>query len=199
MDITDDDSPRSSSPQLEDEKRGLLASTLTTTVRSDNDDPCSIRESKKLIVRLYRAVALLSVLCFILLISSIVLAIQKQALEPKTHPSWLPPETRIKKIFEFRSLYGGEPTEQSEDAWRELIPSKLLLSLRSGCSVLIQVMHIIEGKGYVIISNDTAIPEMPSLDQSVEEQHAMVSVFHQLHCLVSQGLTYHTRIWICHH
>lgn len=35
------------------------------------------------------------------------------------------------------------------------------------------------------IRNDTALPDQPGLDQSLPEQRAMISVFHQLHCLVS--------------
>ncbi|KAE8351273.1 hypothetical protein BDV28DRAFT_137494 [Aspergillus coremiiformis] len=39
------------------------------------------------------------------------------------------------------------------------------------------------GRGFVTIRNDTALPDQPGLNQSLPEQHAMVSVFHQLHCL----------------
>ena len=41
------------------------------------------------------------------------------------------------------------------------------------------------GRGFVNINNDTALPDQPGLDQSLPQQRAMISVFHQLHCIVS--------------
>lgn len=45
---------------------------------------------------------------------------------------------------------------------------------------------ITEGKGFIVLPNETAeaLPDLPRLDKSKKEQHAMVTVFHQLHCLV---------------
>nr|B8NM67.1 RecName: Full=Oxidase ustYa; AltName: Full=Ustiloxin B biosynthesis protein Ya [Aspergillus flavus NRRL3357] len=39
------------------------------------------------------------------------------------------------------------------------------------------------GRGFVNINNDTALPDQPGLDQSLPHQRAMISVFHQLHCI----------------
>lgn len=36
----------------------------------------------------------------------------------------------------------------------------------------------------MFINNETILPEMPGLDQSLPQQRAMISVFHELHCLV---------------
>ncbi|ATY60385.1 hypothetical protein A9K55_006840 [Cordyceps militaris] len=76
--------------------------------------------------------------------------------------SWRPPEVTTTSLFEFKTLYGDRLSNESETAWNALMPV---------------------GRGFVIIKNDTAIPDQPGLDQSVAEQKAMVSVFHQLHCL----------------
>ncbi|KAK0708463.1 hypothetical protein B0H67DRAFT_495483, partial [Lasiosphaeris hirsuta] len=41
-----------------------------------------------------------------------------------------------------------------------------------------------EGKGFVIINNQTTLPDLPRLDKSARgDKHAMISMFHQLHCL----------------
>jgi hypothetical protein len=40
------------------------------------------------------------------------------------------------------------------------------------------------GRGYVRIENDTALPNLPGLDQSLTEQRAIIAAFHQIHCLV---------------
>ncbi|KAJ8063043.1 hypothetical protein OCU04_008287 [Sclerotinia nivalis] len=77
-------------------------------------------------------------------------------------PSWLPPERFHKKIFNYEPIYSAENAEEAQKAWTNLIPM---------------------GKGFVVITNDTVLPDMPQLNQSLPEQHAMVSVFHQLHCL----------------
>lgn len=47
----------------------------------------------------------------------------------------------------------------------------------------------LDGRGFVIINNDTALPDQPGLNQSLVEQKAMVSVFHQLHCIVSHTIS----------
>ena len=41
------------------------------------------------------------------------------------------------------------------------------------------------GRGFVYVKNETILPEYPRLNESMPEQRAVVSVFHQLHCLVS--------------
>ncbi|KAK8090441.1 hypothetical protein PG997_005402 [Apiospora hydei] len=44
--------------------------------------------------------------------------------------------------------------------------------------------RVTEGKGWIDVDNDTAIPYMHGMDQSLPKQQAMISVFHQLHCLL---------------
>ncbi|KAH8721154.1 Oxidase ustYa [Beauveria bassiana] len=80
-----------------------------------------------------------------------------------SHQSWMPPDISKSLLFEFKTLYGTGLNNESETAWNALMPV---------------------GRGFVVIKNDTVIPDQPGLNQSVVEQKAMVSVFHQLHCLV---------------
>lgn len=48
-------------------------------------------------------------------------------------PSWQPPEGRQAKIFEFDDVYGADPSDEVEEAWTNLIPSKhLQLGLHNG-------------------------------------------------------------------
>ncbi|PYH98058.1 hypothetical protein BO71DRAFT_480605 [Aspergillus ellipticus CBS 707.79] len=72
------------------------------------------------------------------------------------------PEFRTTKLFEFETLYGEPLSPEAEKAWDEMMPI---------------------GRGFVTIQNDTALPDQPGLNQSLPEQHAMISVFHQLHCI----------------
>ncbi|OOO05259.1 Protein of unknown function DUF3328 [Aspergillus oryzae] len=76
---------------------------------------------------------------------------------------WLPPKTApTRKLFVFQTLYGEPLNPEAEKAWDELMPI---------------------GRGFVNINNDTALPDQPGLDQSLPQQRAMISVFHQLHCI----------------
>ncbi|KAG4441774.1 hypothetical protein IFR05_002765 [Cadophora sp. M221] len=59
-------------------------------------------------------------------------------------------------------MFGRPPDEENIKAWNDLMPN---------------------GRGFVTIQNETALPEMPQLNQSNPVQHALISVFHQLHCL----------------
>ncbi|KAK7952801.1 uncharacterized protein PG986_008529 [Apiospora aurea] len=77
-------------------------------------------------------------------------------------PSWMPPERYTKKLFIYQSVFGDEPSKESEGQWTKLIP---------------------KGKGWIDVDNDTALPYMHGMDQSLPKQQAMISVFHQLHCL----------------
>ncbi|KAE8364652.1 hypothetical protein BDV27DRAFT_145155 [Aspergillus caelatus] len=61
-----------------------------------------------------------------------------------------------------QTLYGEPLNPEAEKAWDELMPV---------------------GRGFVNINNDTALPDQPGLDQSLPQQRAMISVFHQLHCI----------------
>ncbi|OLN86640.1 hypothetical protein CCHL11_03716 [Colletotrichum chlorophyti] len=74
----------------------------------------------------------------------------------------MPPERYTKQIFQFQEVFGEEPNERSEAAWTKLIPM---------------------GKGWVNVTTDVELPYMPGLDRSLPEQKALLSVFHQLHCL----------------
>lgn len=46
-------------------------------------------------------------------------------------------------------------------------------------------MKFLEGDGYIAIPNGLSIPDMPLLNKSLPSQHAMISVFPKLHCLVT--------------
>ncbi|KAK2031608.1 hypothetical protein LX32DRAFT_637016 [Colletotrichum zoysiae] len=79
-------------------------------------------------------------------------------------PSWIPAGAWIKNTFEFHSIYGAEPSELSEEMWTDLIP---------------------RGKGWINVTREQAdeLPDMPRLDRSLPGQQALLSVFHQMHCL----------------
>ncbi|WQF82956.1 Putative mycotoxin biosynthesis protein UstYa [Colletotrichum destructivum] len=77
-------------------------------------------------------------------------------------PSWMPPERYTKQTFQFQKVFGEEPSERSEAAWTRLIPM---------------------GKGWINVTTEDELPYMPGLDKSIPEKKALLSVFHQLHCL----------------
>ncbi|GKT92641.1 hypothetical protein CT0861_06184 [Colletotrichum tofieldiae] len=84
-------------------------------------------------------------------------------------PPWFPPETRVSKTLFFDRKFGRPPDEENLQAWGNLMPP---------------------GRGFVVVRNQTALPDMPSLHQDLPEQHALVSVYHQLHCLWSTKESY---------
>ncbi|KAE8418377.1 hypothetical protein BDV36DRAFT_295219 [Aspergillus pseudocaelatus] len=87
----------------------------------------------------------------------------RQAHRTEREVPWLPPKTAAtRKVFVFQTLYGEPLNPEAEKAWDELMPV---------------------GRGFVNINNDTALPDQPGLDQSLPQQRAMISVFHQLHCI----------------
>ena len=94
-----------------------------------------------------------------------------------------------KSLFEFQTLYGRPLNNESETAWNALMPSTA--PIVHALPILITSTHRfrLDGRGFVIIKNDTALPDQPGLNQSLVEQKAMVSVFHQLHCIVSHAVT----------
>lgn len=49
---------------------------------------------------------------------------------------------------------------------------------------------LLEGKGFIVVKNDTALPHMPGLRRPAHEQKACVAIFHQMHCLVSLARVY---------
>ncbi|EAA30505.2 hypothetical protein GE21DRAFT_10632 [Neurospora crassa] len=79
-------------------------------------------------------------------------------------PPWEPQVDFRTEIFRFQTIYGAEPSEEVDQAWTAMIP---------------------KGKGFILLPNETseALPDLPRLDKSNKQQHAMISVFHQLHCL----------------
>ncbi|KAK0615232.1 hypothetical protein B0T17DRAFT_646931 [Bombardia bombarda] len=76
-----------------------------------------------------------------------------------SHLSWQPPEHYRTEIFRFNPVFGAEPSDAVDAAWTSLIPR------------------------FVNIENGTSLPDLPRLDSSPTEHHAMISMFHQLHCL----------------
>lgn len=87
-----------------------------------------------------------------------------------------------KSLFEFQTLFGRPLNNESEAAWNALMPST---APESHSLQMLTHRYRSVGRGFVIIKNDTALPDQPGLNQSIVEQKAMVSVFHQLHCIVS--------------
>lgn len=47
------------------------------------------------------------------------------------------------------------------------------------------ILSATEGKGFIVVKNDTQLPNMPGLRHPENEQRACLAIFHQLHCLVS--------------
>ncbi|KAI9163195.1 Oxidase ustYa [Paramyrothecium foliicola] len=86
-------------------------------------------------------------------------------------PKWFPPQVPVTKILQGDQLYGQPPNAESIKAWNDLLPA---------------------GRGWVTIQNETALPDLPGLNQSLPEHQAFPSVFHQLHCLYSTMDAYYT-------
>ncbi|KAG6018507.1 hypothetical protein E4U41_003831 [Claviceps citrina] len=83
-------------------------------------------------------------------------------------PDWLPPEEWRTEVFRLQQIYGEEPVGTAKEAWLAMIPKR----------------HVgTEGKGFVVVRNDTQLPNMPGLRHPEHEQQACVAVFHQMHCL----------------
>ncbi|KAK1546116.1 hypothetical protein CPAR01_00083 [Colletotrichum paranaense] len=68
----------------------------------------------------------------------------------------------MKKTLNSEPIYGGPITNESKGAWDALMP---------------------HGRGFVIIKNETAVPEMPKFNATMSEYKGVISVFHQLHCV----------------
>ncbi|KAK1774682.1 hypothetical protein QBC45DRAFT_424309 [Copromyces sp. CBS 386.78] len=135
------------------------------------------RSQKKIRSRLLAIPSLPSCTTFFLALSNVLLlaALVAVTLRPTTTtartstkfpepPPWEPQVDFRTEIFRFQTIYGAEPSEEVEQAWTAMIP---------------------KGKGFIVLPNETsdALPDLPRLDKSKKEQHAMVTVFHQLHCL----------------
>ncbi|KAK1639169.1 hypothetical protein BDP81DRAFT_480078 [Colletotrichum phormii] len=88
-------------------------------------------------------------------------------------PKWFPPQIPVKKVLHGNKLYGQPPNPESVEAWNNLLPI---------------------GRGWVTVKNETALPDLPGLNQSLPEHRAYPSVFHQLHCLYSTMDAYYELI-----
>ena len=85
-------------------------------------------------------------------------------------------------VFEYHSIYSDPPTAESEKAWKNLIPGMSSVHVLRCGQELIRSFNK-AGKGFVTIENYGQLPDQPQLNQSLTEQHAIVAMFHQLHCL----------------
>lgn len=145
-------------------------------------------------VKTLRHYSYVAIICFLVgsnLISAAFLLLQLRgsARQPvafgnlphvESTPSWLPPESWRTEIFERHTIYGLKPSGAAKAAWRAIIPSMLFPKTAWATANDVQP----EGKGFVIVKNNTLLPDLPGLKYPEEEQHACVAVFHQLHCLV---------------
>ncbi|KAI8305992.1 hypothetical protein K4K61_004865 [Colletotrichum sp. SAR11_59] len=68
----------------------------------------------------------------------------------------------MKKTLISEPIYGGPVTNESEKAWDDLMPL---------------------GRGFVVIKNETALPQVPKFIATMGEYKGVISVFHQLHCV----------------
>ncbi|KAG5926196.1 hypothetical protein E4U42_003536 [Claviceps africana] len=177
-------SPRVSSSTIrltpdphEDRARLLRCASTISVVPDDHGGACRSGSCRDRTYRLYCVVVGLVLLCEALLAGLAVVIRQKRALEPVATPPWLPPEQTIQTVFQPDERYVGEQSAASDGAWKALMP---------------------EGMGIVTVRNTTSLPALPRLDKSRDEQNAMVSVYHQLHCLAAKlafanNLQYRTR------
>ncbi|KAI0965755.1 hypothetical protein F4678DRAFT_484731 [Xylaria arbuscula] len=98
-----------------------------------------------------------------------VVASRKQsAKEHDSQPMWMPPRNRVNKVFWPKDQFAIDPDDESEKAWDSLFPV---------------------GGGFVDLANDASFLS----DAVGSERRAVVSVFHQLHCLVTSSLPQATR------
>ncbi|MCJ1357639.1 MAG: hypothetical protein MMC33_007635 [Icmadophila ericetorum] len=118
-------------------------------------------------------IALLILVANAILLSILLQVVLARTPESKVQKSWLPPEITRIELFKFHKVYGEPPSDEVKKAWNDLMPT---------------------GRGFVHIKNDTALPDVPRFNQSITEQHAMVSVFHQLHCLYMTREAYYNAL-----
>jgi hypothetical protein len=112
----------------------------------------------------------------------------RQTPEPEhSEPWWLPPERHRDEIFEFHTIYGDDPSDAVEQAWTSWIPCEDSYPDHLESCRLERLTSIAVGKGFVRVSNESDLPGrlLLGIQQSLPEKRAIVSVFHQLHCLVS--------------
>lgn len=87
----------------------------------------------------------------------------------------------MKKTLNSEPVYGGPITNESEEAWDALMP-RMLPTPKFETSELTCTP---DARGFVVIKNETAVPEMPKFNATMSEYKGVISVFHQLHCVVS--------------
>lgn len=181
--------PRSTSPshssltEVQDEERDVLLETVPSGERSSGES----RPRRARCTCSSNTICMLSIITLAFVIALFTIILQMKTLESTRLPPWIPPEQYETRVFEHVDVYGEEPGPKSETAWTNLIPSKLVHSsgLLQSCVADNSSTCSAVGKGWIEVHNETAIPDTPGFNQSLPEQSALVSVFHQLHCLVS--------------
>ncbi|KAK1473430.1 hypothetical protein CABS01_04092 [Colletotrichum abscissum] len=168
------DTPRLST--TEDENAGLLHS------REPCDDGRSTRATSRLprsqliilTLSLSNAISIAAVLILVVFRGPAFYVSEAPAtvIYP-AQPEWFPPQIPVKKVLHGNKLYGQPPNPESIEAWNRLLPI---------------------GRGWVTVKNETALPDLPGLNQSLPEHRAYPSVFHQLHCLYSTMDAYYELI-----
>ncbi|KAI1367973.1 hypothetical protein F5Y08DRAFT_33145 [Xylaria arbuscula] len=140
--------------QENEEQVGLMGDGSTASFRS-----AQTSYYKKRYHRLRVVVVLLALAVAGLGSAFAVLTSRKQnAKEHDPQPMWMPPGNRVNKVFWPKDQFAIDPDDESEKAWDSLFPV---------------------GGGFVDLTNDASILS----DVAGSERRAVVSVFHQLHCL----------------
>ncbi|KAI0543247.1 hypothetical protein GGR58DRAFT_496706 [Xylaria digitata] len=89
---------------------------------------------------------------------AVVVSRKQSANEHDPQLSWMPLQNQVNKVFWPKDQFAIDPDDESEKVWDSLFPV---------------------GGGFVDLANDVSIPS----DVVGSERRAVVSVFHQLHCL----------------
>ncbi|GAW18588.1 hypothetical protein ANO14919_080660 [Xylariales sp. No.14919] len=119
-------------------------------------DSTQTRYYKKRNSLLCGIVAFLTVIVAALISILAVVLFQKGSDQHEGKPSWLPPQQQINRVFWPQDVFAREPNTESEAAWDSLFP---------------------EGGGFVEINGTEAS------NLQLSERRAVLSVFHQFHCL----------------
>ncbi|KAK1524358.1 uncharacterized protein CCOS01_09445 [Colletotrichum costaricense] len=167
-----------------------------------DDDPSTGEQPRRVSQRLW-APCIITVLAFSnLLLAALCVCLMlrvggQPAPETAPHtvatsgPSWLPPQKSqtfsntscaavpMKKTLNSEPIYGGPITNESKEAWDALMP-RMFPTPGSESKDLTCTP---DGRGFVIIKNETAVPEMPKFNATMSEYKGVISVFHQLHCV----------------
>ncbi|OLN86895.1 hypothetical protein CCHL11_04539 [Colletotrichum chlorophyti] len=152
----------------EEEKAGLLNSHVSREPRWISK--LSTRSPLVTLGLLISNATTIAILLFVV-ISRGSIASPKEELTTVVYPpqpKWFPPQ--MTKILWGDKLYGQPPNPESIKAWNKLLPT---------------------GRGFVTVKNESAMPDLPGLNQSLPEYQAQHTVFHQLHCLYSTMESYY--------